>query len=149
TPPGGGGRPRHRDPIGNVSDVAADLDLTLYDEQGNQVAQTADGDSEEALSVAKPKPGTYTVEVYAYSVPSGSTAYDYRDVYFSAALGEVKVDTAKTVKLATGASAKIAAEVLVAAPAPEGRKFFGQVQVLNAKGTAAGSGSVEIGKVTE
>ncbi|RZF06090.1 S8 family serine peptidase [Streptomyces albidoflavus] len=135
--------------IGNVSDVAADLDLTLYDEQGNQVAQTADGDSEEALSVAKPKPGTYTVEVYAYSVPSGSTAYDYRDVYFSAALGEVKVDTAKTVKLATGASAKIAAEVLVAAPAPEGRKFFGQVQVLNAKGTAAGSGSVEIGKVTE
>ena len=75
--------------IGNVSDNAADLDLTVYDSKGAQVAQSADGDSEEAVSIASPAAGTYTIEVVGYSVPSGSTAYDYQDVFFSSALGTV------------------------------------------------------------
>lgn len=134
--------------IGKVSDAAADLDLTVLDGEGNQVAQAADGDSEEAVSIAKPAAGTYTVEVAGYSVPSGTTGYDYRDVYFASSLGEVSVDASKPVKLANGASADIAAEVVVGAAAPEGRQFFGEVQVLNARGTVAGTGSVRIEKVT-
>ena len=47
----------------------------------------------------------------------------------------------------TARSANVAANVLVAAPAPEGRQFFGEVQLLNADGTAAGTGSVLIEKV--
>ncbi|MGW6361353.1 S8 family serine peptidase [Streptomyces sp. NPDC055092] len=134
--------------IGGVSDNAADLDLTVYDKDGNQVAQSADGDSEEAVSVSKPAAGTYTVEVVGYAVPSGSTDYDYRDVFFSPTLGQVKVDEAKSVKLGNGAATQVTAEVVAAAAAPEGREFFGEVQLLDGRGTVAGLGSVKIEKVT-
>ncbi|MFE5185446.1 S8 family serine peptidase [Streptomyces sp. NPDC056628] len=134
--------------IGNVSDAAADLDLAVYDAAGNQVASSADGDSEEAVSIAKPAAGTYTVEVVGYAVPSGTTAYDYLDVFFSASLGTVDVDESAPVKLATGASVTVDATVTAAAEAPAGREFFGQVQLLNARGTAAGVASVKIEKVT-
>ncbi|MFI7384740.1 S8 family serine peptidase [Streptomyces sp. NPDC049813] len=135
--------------IGNVSDQAADLDLTVKDSSGAVVATSADGDSEEAVSIPEPAAGTYTVEVAGYSVPSGSTAYDYVDVFFSPALGSVKVDEAKSVTLANGASTQVAAEVTAAAAAPEGREFFGEVRLLNERGVAAGVGSVKIEKVTE
>ncbi|MFJ1971373.1 S8 family serine peptidase [Streptomyces sp. NPDC087903] len=134
--------------IGNVSDTSADLDLTVYDANGTQVGQSADGDSEEAVSVASPAAGTYTIEVAGYAVPAGTTAYDYQDVFFSASLGTVTVDESSPVKLATGASTDVSASVTAAAAAPEGREFFGQVQLVNARGTVAGLGSVKIEKVT-
>lgn len=133
--------------IGGVSDAAADLDLTVYGADGAVVGQSADGDSEESVSVAKPAAGTYTVEVAGYSVPSGSTEYDYRDVFFAATLGSVSVDDAAPVELGTGDSATVTAQVTALAAAPEGREFFGRVQLVNAHGTAAGLGSVRIGKV--
>ncbi|MFJ3418603.1 S8 family serine peptidase [Streptomyces sp. NPDC086082] len=134
--------------IGNVSDAAADLDLTVKNAAGAVIGTSADGDSEEAVSIANPAAGTYTVEVAGYSVPSGSTAYDYRDVFFSPALGTVGVDASAPVKLATGASATVSGSVTALAPAPAGREFFGQVQLVNARGTVAGVGSVKIEKVT-
>ncbi|MFJ8191578.1 S8 family serine peptidase [Streptomyces sp. NPDC096094] len=133
--------------IGGVSDAAADLDLTVYDKDGNVVGQSADGDSEESVSVPKPAAGAYTVEVVGYAVPSGSTEYDYRDVYFAASLGSVAVDGSASVKLGAGGSATVSAGVTALAAAPEGREFFGQVQLVNAHGTTAGLGSVRIGKV--
>ncbi|MEU9550450.1 S8 family serine peptidase [Streptomyces werraensis] len=133
--------------IGNVSDTAADLDLSVYDASGTRVAQSADGDSEESVSIASPKPGTYTVKVDGYSVPAGTTEYDYLDVFFSATLGAVTVDESAPVKLGTGAKATVSGEVTVAAAAPEGRAFFGRVQLVNARGTVAGVGSVAIEKV--
>ncbi|MCU7827130.1 S8 family serine peptidase [Kitasatospora sp. DSM 101779] len=132
--------------IGKVSDTAADLDLDIY-KDGVKVGSSADGDSEEAVSLVNPAAGTYQIKVFGYAVPSGSTTYDYRDVYFSAALGSVQVDEATAVNLANGASTAVSANVLVSAAAPEGRQFFGQVQLLNARGTAAGTGSVQIDKV--
>jgi len=134
--------------IGNVSDTAADLDLTVKNAAGKVVGSSADGDSEEAVSVANPAAGTYTIEVAGYSVPSGSTAYDYQDVFFSSALGTVTVDDSAPVKLGTGDSATVSGSVTAAAAAPEGREFFGQVQLVNARGTVAGIGSVKIEKVT-
>ncbi|MFF6839137.1 S8 family serine peptidase [Streptomyces tanashiensis] len=134
--------------IGNTSDKAADLDLTVL-LNGKQVGQSADGDSEESVSLANPAAGTYTVVVDGYSVQAaGGTTYDYKDVYYSSALGTVKVDASQSVDLANGASAPVAAEVVVAGAAPEGRQFFGEVQLLNARGTVAGTGSVLIGAVT-
>ncbi|MFD9034210.1 S8 family serine peptidase [Streptomyces sp. NPDC059567] len=134
--------------IGNTSDKAADLDLTVL-RDGVQVGQAADGDSEEAVSLVKPAAGTYTVVIDGYSVQAeGGTTFDYKDVYYSAALGSVQVDASKSYPLANGANAKVGAEILVAGAAPEGRQFFGEVQLLNARGTVAGAGSVVIGKVT-
>lgn len=134
--------------IGNVSDTAADLDLYVYNSAGTEVGNSADGDAEEAVSVANPAAGTYTIQVIGYSVPSGSTAYDYLDVFYSAALGTVTVDESTPVKLATGASATVSGSVTALAAAPAGREFFGQVQLVNAHGTVAGLGSVKIEKVT-
>ncbi|MFB7930800.1 S8 family serine peptidase [Streptomyces sp. NPDC056039] len=133
--------------IGGVSDTAADLDLAVYNAAGTQVGSSADGDSEESVSVPSPAAGKYTVEVVGYSVPAGTTAYDYQDVFFSASLGTVGVDGSAPVKLGTGASATVSGSVTAAAAAPEGREFFGQVQLVNARGTVAGLGSVKIEKV--
>ncbi|WP_329050559.1 S8 family serine peptidase [Streptomyces violaceus] len=133
--------------IGGVSDAAADLDLAVYDASGTRVGSSADGDSEESVSVPSPAAGKYTVEVVGYSVPAGTTAYDYQDVFFSASLGSVGVDGSAPVKLGTGASATVSGSVTAAAAAPEGREFFGQVQLVNARGTVAGLGSVKIEKV--
>ncbi|MCZ9340555.1 PPC domain-containing protein, partial [Streptomyces sp. TRM76130] len=132
--------------IGGVSDAAADLDLAVYDADGDLLAQSADGDSEESVSVPDPAAGTYTVEVYGYAVPAGSTEYDYRDVYFAATLGAVEVDGAP-VSLGAGASATVSGRVTALAAAPEGREFFGRVQLVDARGTVAGTGSVAIVKV--
>ncbi|MEU2434443.1 S8 family serine peptidase [Streptomyces sp. NPDC007861] len=132
--------------IGGVSDTAADLDLEVY--LGDQlVGQSADGDSEESVSLTEPAAGTYTVVIVGYAVPAGTTEYNYRDVFFASSLGTVKVDETQVVKLASGASAQVAAEVVVGSAAPEGRQFFGEVQLLNTRGTAAGTGSVVIEKV--
>jgi hypothetical protein len=134
--------------IGGVSDNAADLDLYVYDAAGDVVGESADGDSEERVSLAAPAAGAYTIEVVGYSVPAGSTAYDYRDVFYSASLGSVDVGGSAPVKLGTGDSATVTGSVTAAAAAPEGREFFGQVQLVNARGTVAGVGSVKIEKVT-
>ncbi|MEV4424187.1 S8 family serine peptidase [Streptomyces sp. NPDC049602] len=134
--------------IGNTSDKAADLDLTVT-LNGATVGQSADGDSDESVSLLKPAAGTYTVVIDGYSVQAaGGTTYDYKDVYYSSTLGTVKVDESKPVTLANGATAPVAAEVVVAGAAPEGRQFFGEVQLLNTRGTVAGTGSVLIGAVT-
>ncbi|GGT56111.1 S8 family serine peptidase [Streptomyces purpureus] len=134
--------------IGNTSDKAADLDLTVY-RGATRVGQSADGDSEESVSLVNPAAGTYTIVVDGYAVQAAEgTTFDYKDVYYSTALGTVKVDESKAVTLANGASAQAGAEIVVAGAAPEGRQFFGEVQLLNARGTVAGTGSVVIGKVT-
>ncbi|QDQ11585.1 S8 family serine peptidase [Streptomyces spectabilis] len=134
--------------IGGTSDARADLDLAVL-KDGRVVGQSADGDSDESVSIAKPAAGTYTIEVAGYSIPSGQTAYDYRDVFFSASLGQVKVDEAKPVKLANGETATVAAELVAGAPAASGRVLFGEVNLLNARGTVAGTGTVTVAKVTE
>jgi hypothetical protein len=131
--------------IGSPSDNAADLDLYVY-RNGVLVAQSAGGSAEEAVSLASPAAGTYTFEVDGYSVPSGSTTYHYKDVYYSDTLGQVSVDEAATVNLPSGGSAPVSASVLAAAPAPAGRQLFGEVQLLDARGTVAGKGSVIINK---
>jgi hypothetical protein len=131
--------------IGSTSDTSADLDLSVS-LNGTVVGSSADGDSEEAVSLTNPAAGTYTITVDGYSVPAGTTEYDYKDVFFSSALGSVNVG-ASPVTLANGASTAVSADVLVGAAAPEGRQFFGEVSLLDAAGTVAGTGSVLIGKV--
>ncbi|MER7402611.1 S8 family serine peptidase [Streptomyces sp. NPDC000070] len=133
--------------IGSVSDAAADLDLVVYNASGDVAGRSADGDSEESVSVPSPAAGKYTVQVVGYSVPAGTTAYDYRDVFFAPSLGGITVDGSAPVKLGTGGSATVSGSVTAAAAAPEGREFFGEVQLVNARGTAAGVGSVKIEKI--
>ncbi|MBB2945069.1 hypothetical protein FB565_004802 [Actinoplanes lutulentus] len=134
--------------IGNTSDAAADLDLVLYNEAGAVVAQQADGDSEEAVSVANPAAGTYTVLVDGYAVPSGSTAYDYLDVYYSPALGAITTQSTPF-SLANGKSATVTGSVTAAAVPPAGRSMFGDVSIVTDEGAVVGRGSVVVTAVTE
>ncbi|MEV6349346.1 S8 family serine peptidase [Actinoplanes sp. NPDC051851] len=134
--------------IGNPSDVGADLDLYVYDENGVQVGYEADGDAEESVSIDAPAAGEYTVEVDGYAVPAGTTEYDYLDVYYSAALGTVAVP-ATPVVLAAGASTTITGTVTAASVPPAGRSLFGEVQFVTDEGAVVGRGSVSIGAVTE
>ncbi|WP_327269515.1 S8 family serine peptidase [Streptomyces sp. NBC_01218] len=134
--------------VGGTSDANADIDLYVYLGDEEVGASTTAG-SEESVSLVSPAAGTYTILVDGYDVPAGTTAYDYRDVYYTASLGTIEVDESTPVNLAAGASAHVGAEVVVAGAAPEGRQFFGEVQLVNSHGTAAGKGSVVIAKVTE
>ncbi|MDT0212313.1 S8 family serine peptidase [Rothia sp. ARF10] len=133
--------------IGNTSDKGADLDLFVRDAAGKVVAQQADGDSEEAVTLTNPAAGTYTVEVDGYAVPAGSTEYDYLDVFYSAGLGTLTVP-ATTTELATGASTPVTGELTVAAVPASGRQVSGEMQVLSAAGALLGTGEVLIGSVT-
>ncbi|MFF9318791.1 S8 family serine peptidase [Streptomyces sp. NPDC014735] len=134
--------------IGGTSDANADLDLYVF-KGSTQVGKSTTAGSEEAVSLKKPAAGTYTVLVHGYSVPAGTSTYDYRDVYYAPSLGTIKVDESKAVNLAGGTSTEIAAEVSVAGAAPAGRQFFGEVHLVNSRGTVAGTGSVVIEKVTQ
>ncbi|HEU4348561.1 MAG TPA: S8 family serine peptidase [Actinoplanes sp.] len=132
--------------IGNTSDPAADLDLFVF-LGGILVDQDADGDSEESVSVINPAPGTYTVEVDGFAVPAGTTQYDYRDVFYSPALGSVDVP-ATTVTLASGASATVTGSVTALVPPAAGRQLFGEMTVVTDEGAVVGRGAVQIGSVT-
>ena len=112
------------------------------------MAQQADGDSEEAVSIANPAAGTYTVVVDGYAVPAGTTAYDYLDVYYSPVLGSVTVP-GTTVSLASGASMTVTGSVTAASVPPAGRSLFGEMTVVTDEGAVLGRGSVSITTVTE
>lgn len=133
--------------IGNVSDLGADLDLEVY--LGDElVDDDADGDSNESVSIPNPEAGTYTVVVIGYEVPAGTTEYDYLDVFYSPALGELAVDPTETT-LANGASTTIQGAVTAEDTPAEGRQLFGEMVVLSDQDAVLGKGSVVIGEVTE
>ncbi|WP_106298375.1 S8 family serine peptidase [Knoellia remsis] len=133
--------------IGNPSDKGADLDLFVRNAAGAIVAQQADGDSEEAVSIANPAAGTYTVEVDGYSVPTGSTQYDYLDVFYSAGLGTLTVPSTTT-ELGTGESTTVNGTLTVASVPESGRQVSGEMRVLSTEGALLGTGQVLIGSVT-
>jgi hypothetical protein len=132
--------------IGNVSDPGADLDLYVSNEAGVEVGRSADGDSEEAVSLVNPAPGTYEIFVDGFDVPAGTTQFDYRDVFFSPGLGSVTVPK-KVVSLANGASTTITGSVTARSAPADGRKLFGEMAVVTDEGAVVGRGNVAIGSV--
>ena len=72
--------------IGSPSDPAADLDLFVLRPDGTVAGQSADGDSEESVTINAPSggtlaEGTWKVVVDGFSVPAGTTSYNYVDVF--------------------------------------------------------------------
>jgi subtilisin family serine protease len=132
--------------IGNPSDVGADLDLYVR-KDGAIVGQSADGDSEETVSLANPAAGTYTVQIDGYAVPSGSTAYDYRDVFFSSGLGNLQAPATVT-NLTSGGTGTVAGSVVAASGVAAGRQLFGEMSVVTDQNTVIGRGTVQITAVT-
>jgi hypothetical protein len=105
--------------IGNPSDPAADLDLFVR-RNGTLVGQSADGDSEESVSIANPPAGTYQITIDGFAVPAGTTGYDYLDVFFASALGSVAVTTGP-ISLAPGGHATVDGSVTASGTPAAGR----------------------------
>ena len=126
--------------IGNTSDPGADLDLYVL-LGDTEVGSSADGDSEESVSIDNPAAGTYTVVVDGYDVPAGSTAYDYRDVFFASSLGGVTVPS-DPITLDTGDDVVVNGTVSAPGSAAAGRQLFGEMNVLSPEGAVLGTGTV-------
>ncbi|HEY0603256.1 MAG TPA: PPC domain-containing protein, partial [Herpetosiphonaceae bacterium] len=131
--------------IGNPSDANSDLDLFVLNSSGVVVGQSADGDSEEAVTIANPS-GTYTIRIDGYAVPSGSTAYDYLDVFQNTKFGTVAVTDADAVR-AAGASWTVPGVVTAKVAPAAGRILLGNVLVRSGTITI-GSSEVHVLSVT-
>jgi hypothetical protein len=136
--------------IGSTSDPAADLDLFLFNcTSGScvQAASSADGDSEESVTVTNPAAGLWIALVDGFNVPAGTTTYSYVDVFANPAFGSVSVTDADALRPA-GSSWVVPGSVTAnAAPAP-GRVLLGNVQVRTDANVLIGSGDVIVQSVT-
>jgi hypothetical protein len=139
--------------IGGPSDPAADLDLFVFQCSDPTCAtrtprgQSADGDSEESVTVANPAAGTWLVLVDGFAVPSGSTTYNYVDIFANAALGSVSVTDANAPH--PGGSSWTAPGSVTAGAIPEtGRVLLGAVNVMTDGGVKVGSNEVVVEHVS-
>ncbi|MFC4148338.1 S8 family serine peptidase [Micromonospora mangrovi] len=133
--------------IGNTADLGADLDLFVF-LGTTEVGRSADGDSEEAVTLKNPAAGTYRVRIDGYAVngPGTSTAYDYRDSFSAAALGSLSAP-ATPLALANGATATLTGTVTALSAPAAGRELYGDLAVTTVEGAVVGRGSVAIGAV--
>jgi hypothetical protein len=136
--------------IGSPSDPAADLDLYVYNcTTGSCIVagQSADGDSEESVTIANPAAGNWVVLVDGYSVPSGSTTYNYVDVFANPAFGSVSITDADALRPA-GTTWTVPGAVTANAAPAAGRVLLGNVQVRTDTNILIGSGDVIVQSVT-
>ena len=131
--------------IGGTSDAAADLDLYIL-RNGSVVGQSADGDSEESVTIANPAAGTYTIRIEGYAVPAGTTTYNYIDVFTNAAFGSVSLTDANTLR-AAGSSWTVPGSVTANAAPAAGRVLLGSVRVATDTNIVVGSGDVVVQNV--
>ncbi len=135
--------------IGATSDPQADLDLFVFNCTSGTctlAGQSADGDSEESVTVNSPAAGQWRVLVDGYSVPAGSTEYDYVDVFVNSAFGQVALTDADSLRPA-GSSWTVPGTVTANAAPGVGRVLLGQVQVRTDANLVVGSGQVVIENV--
>ena len=136
--------------IGSPSDPAADLDLFVFRPNGTLAGQSADGDSEESvtLAIGATNPiGEYKIVVDGFSVPAGTTTYNYVDVFANAAFGTVSVTDANALR-APGAVWVAPGSVTANAAPAAGRVLLGNVEVRTDANVLVGSGDVVVQSVT-
>ena len=135
--------------IGSPSDLAADLDLYVYNcTSGSCVlsGQSATGSSEESVTIANPAAGNWVVLIDGYSVPAGTTTYNYIDIFSNAAFGNISVTDANALRPA-GSTWTVPGTVTPKAAPAAGRVLLGNVQVRTDANTLIGSNDVVIENV--
>ena len=136
--------------IGSPSDPAADLDLFVLNcTSGTCVTagQSADGDSEESVTIANPAAGLWRIFVDGFAVPAGTTSYNYIDVFTNPAFGSVSVTDANALR-PSGGSWTVPGSVTANAAPATGRVLYGNVQVRTDTNILVGSGDVIVESVT-
>jgi len=98
------------------------------------------------VTIANPAPGRWLVAVDGFAVPSGTTAYDYVDVFVNTAFGGVSITDANALR-PNGASWVVPGIVTAnAVPAP-GRVLLGQARVITDVNAQLGSADVVVQSV--
>jgi subtilisin family serine protease len=146
----GAGATSLRVTIGSPSDPAADLDLFVYNCTGGPcvlAGQSADGDSEESVTINNPAAGLWRAVVDGFSVPAGTTTYNYVDVFAHASFGAVSITDANALRPAGGTWTVPGAVTANAAP-EAGRVLLGLVEVRTDTNLLIGSGTVIVQSVT-
>jgi hypothetical protein len=137
--------------IGRTSDLTADLDLLLYNcTSGTScvlTAQSADSDSEEAVTVNAPTAGRWVALVDGFAVPAGTTEFDYLDVFTGAAFGSIAVTDANAARPA-GAQWTVTGTVTAKTVPTAGRVLLGSVEVRTDTNALVGTGDVIVQAVT-
>ncbi len=133
--------------IGNPSDLGADLDLFVRRDgvAGRRRPPTATRRSRSRSPTRRP--ARTRSRSTATRVPAGTTAYDYRDVFFSPALGTVDVAPTPVALGARRHRDRSPARSPPAAAPAAGRALFGEMTVVTDQGAVVGRGSVSIGSV--
>ncbi|SDF94895.1 Subtilase family protein [Lentzea fradiae] len=142
----GAGATRLTATIGNPSDQGADLDLLVYNCTTGScllAGQSADADSEESVTINNPAAGQWIVLVDAYSVPAGTTEYDYFDVFTSPGLGTLTVADSDAERAAGSSWSTTAVITPLGVPAA-GRVLRGDLEVRTVDGALVGGGAVII-----
>jgi hypothetical protein len=109
--------------------------------------QSADGDSEESVTIANPAAGTWVTLVDGYAVPAGSTTFNYVDTFTNPAFGSVAVTDSNAVRPASSQWTVPGTVTANAAPAA-GRVLLGTVQVRTDSNVLVGTGDVVVQSVT-
>jgi len=109
--------------------------------------QSADGDSEESVTIANPAAGTWLVLIDGFAVPAGTTTYNYVDFFTNAAFGSVSVTDANALRPA-GSSWTVPGSVTANAAPATGRVLLGNVQVRTDTNVLVGLGDVVVESVT-
>ena len=136
--------------IGGTSDPAADLDLFVFNCTAGPcvlAGQSADGDSEESVTIANPAAGNWVVLIDGFAVPAGTTTYNYVDVFVNAAFGSVSVTDANALR-PSGASWTVPGSVTANAAPASGRVLLGNVQVRTDTNVLVGQGDVIVQSVS-
>lgn len=116
--------------IGAASDARADLDLFLFRCLPScvLVAQSAGSTATESVALNNPAAGRYVLLVDAFSVPSGSTEFDYRDVMTSSGFGSLEVPTTP-IEIPAGGSAPLEGAFIPGAVPTSGRVLLGTLSL--------------------
>jgi hypothetical protein len=136
--------------IGSPSDPAADLDLFVYNCTGGPcvlAGQNADGDSEESVTIGSPAAGLWRVLVDGFSVPAGTTDYNYIDVFGHPSFGSVAITDANALRPA-GSMWTVPGSITANAAPDAGRVLLGIVEVRTDTNILVGSGQVIVQSVT-
>jgi hypothetical protein len=136
--------------IGNPADKAADLDMIVYNCTGGscvQAGSSGGSTAEEQVTIANPAAGHWQVEIDGYDVPTGTTAYDYSDIYISPSLGSVSVTDAGANR-PTGTTWAVPGAVTALAAPGAGRVLVGELQVVTDDGSVVGRSSVVVQSVS-
>jgi subtilisin family serine protease len=139
--------------IGSPSDPAADLDLFVLRPNGTTAGQSADGDSEESVTINAPAGGqldvgTWKVVVDGFAVPAGSTSYEYVDVFRKTpSFGSIAITDADALRPA-GSSWVVPGTVTASVAPAAGRVLLGNVEVRTSDNILVGRGDVIIQSVS-